>query len=154
MTTPTNAAPVLEPKNLSIEELKAMGQEIALHCREYRDSDTARSVIQLSVTLGLFLACITAMWFSLDLSYILTLIIAVPAAGFLVKLFMIQHDCGHGSFFKSSVANTWLGRSLSVLTVTPYEFWKRAHAMHHSTCGNLEKRGIGDIEHVEFVETQ
>jgi omega-6 fatty acid desaturase (delta-12 desaturase) len=70
----------------------------------------------------------------------------VPAAGFLLRLFMIQHDCGHGSFFRHRAANDWVGRIIGVLTLTPYDAWKRAHAIHHGTSGNLDKRGVGDLE--------
>ena len=61
------------------------------------------------------------------------LAIAVPAAGFLVRLFMIQHDCGHGSFFRGGWANDWAGRAISVLTFTPYDHWRRSHAVHHAS---------------------
>jgi acyl-lipid omega-6 desaturase (Delta-12 desaturase) len=61
----------------------------------------------------------------------------VPAAGFLVRLFMIQHDCGHGLFFRWRLANDWLGRTPGVLTLTPYGYWRRTHAMHHATSGHL-----------------
>ena len=76
----------------------------------------------------------------------LCLLLAVPAAGFLVRLFMIQHDCGHGAFFQPRLANDWVGRVLGVLTLTPYDFWRRTHAIHHATSGNLDRRGIGDID--------
>ena len=68
-----------------------------------------------------------------------------PAAGFLVRLFMIQHDCGHGAFFGNATANHWVGRLAGVLTLTPYDHWRRTHAIHHATSGNLDRRGIGDI---------
>ena len=87
------------------------------------------------------------MWASYYLGFWwLTLLLAVPAAGFLVRLFMIQHDCGHGAFFRHRLANDWIGRALGVLTLTPYDFWRRTHAIHHATSGNLERRGIGDID--------
>ncbi len=76
----------------------------------------------------------------------LCLLLAVPAAGFLVRLFMIQHDCGHGSFFRHKIANDWVGRVLGVLTLTPYDFWRRTHASHHATSGNLDRRGLGDVD--------
>ena len=79
----------------------------------------------------------------LELSASLSL--AVPAAGFLVRLFMIQHDCGHGSFFRRRWANDWTGRAIGVLTLTPYGYWRRSHAVHHASSGNLDRRGIGDI---------
>ena len=59
---------------------------------------------------------------------------------------MIQHDCGHGSFFRYRVANDWLGRAIGVLTLTPYDFWRRTHALHHANSGNLGRRGIGDVD--------
>jgi omega-6 fatty acid desaturase (delta-12 desaturase) len=86
------------------------------------------------------------MCFALDIGYGLYLILAIPAAGLLVRLFMIQHDCGHGAFFRHRAANDWLGRALSVLTLTPYDFWRRTHAVHHATSGNLDQRGMGDID--------
>jgi fatty acid desaturase len=86
------------------------------------------------------------MWATLDLGYWLCLLLAVPAAGFLVRLFMIQHDCGHGAFFPRRSANDWVGRVIGVLTLTPYDYWRRKHAIHHATSGNLERRGIGDVD--------
>ena len=76
----------------------------------------------------------------------------MPAAGFLVRLFMIQHDCGHGAFFRHRLANDWTGRALGVLTFTPYDFWRRTHAIHHASAGNLENRGIGDIDTLTVKE--
>ena len=86
------------------------------------------------------------MWATLDRSYWLCLLLAVPAAGFLVRLFMIQHDCGHGAFFRHRLTNDWVGRLIGVMTLTPYDFWRRTHAIHHSTSGNLDRRGTGDID--------
>ncbi len=78
--------------------------------------------------------------------FIAGLLALLPAAGLMVRLFIIQHDCGHGSLFSSKKANDWLGRVLGVFTFTPYEYWRLQHAAHHATSGNLDKRGIGDIE--------
>jgi omega-6 fatty acid desaturase (delta-12 desaturase) len=86
------------------------------------------------------------MWISLSVNYVVTLLIAVPTAGFLVRLFMNQHDCGHGSFFRNRRANDWVGRVLGVVTLTPYDHWRECHASHHATSGNLDHRGIGDID--------
>jgi omega-6 fatty acid desaturase (delta-12 desaturase) len=82
---------------------------------------------------------------SLEYSYWVTLLLALPAAGFLVRLFIIQHDCGHGSFFRSRAANDTLGFVLGVLTLTPYAYWRKTHAIHHATSGNLDHRGFGDV---------
>jgi omega-6 fatty acid desaturase (delta-12 desaturase) len=85
------------------------------------------------------------MWAALGISYWLSLLLAVPAAGFLVRLFMIQHDCGHGAFFGRRTANDWVGRVIGTLALTPYDAWRRSHAIHHASLGNLDRRGIGDI---------
>ncbi len=85
------------------------------------------------------------MLLSLDYGYWTTLLLAVPAAGLLVRFFIIQHDCGHGSFFRSRSANDALGRLIGVLTLTPYTDWRNAHAVHHATSGIVGRRWVGDI---------
>src|SRR2546427_4549869 len=90
--------------------------------------------------------CLCGLMFStLHISYWLTLAVAVPAAGFMIRVFIIFHDCGHGSFFKSQRANHVLGFITGVLTFTPYHQWRHKHALHHATSGDLDGRGIGDI---------
>lgn len=81
-----------------------------------------------------------------------SLLLTVPAGSFLVRLFMIQHDCGHGSFFPRQFENDWCGRIIGVLTLTPYDFWRRTHSVHHATCGNLDRRGIGDVNTLTVEE--
>jgi omega-6 fatty acid desaturase (delta-12 desaturase) len=111
----------------------------------FRHPDLARSVWQLSSTLALFVAGWLLMYASLSLPYWVTLLLTVPTGFMLIRLFIIQHDCGHGSFFKSNKAADLVGACLGVLTMTPYTYWKRTHAMHHATSGNLDHRGFGDI---------
>jgi omega-6 fatty acid desaturase (delta-12 desaturase) len=111
----------------------------------YREPNPARSVIELLITASPFALLWFLMWAALGLSYWLSLAIAVPAAGFLVRLFMIQHDCGHGAFFRRRAVNDWVGRAIGVLTLTPYGVWRRSHAIHHASSGNLDRRGNGDI---------
>jgi len=111
----------------------------------FRHPDLARSIWQLSSTTVLFVAGWLLMYASLRLSYWVTLLLAVPTGFMVIRLFIIQHDCGHGSFFKSTRAADAVGRVLGVLTMTPYSYWKRTHAMHHATSGNLDHRGFGDI---------
>ena len=112
----------------------------------YRTPSPTRSIIELIITAAPLVLLWFLMWASLDLGYWICLLLAVPAAGFLVRLFMIQHDCGHGALFHHRLANDWVGRVIGVLTLTPYDFWRRTHAIHHSTSGNLDRRGIGDID--------
>ncbi|HWE07398.1 MAG TPA: fatty acid desaturase [Rhizomicrobium sp.] len=111
----------------------------------YREPDLSRALFELGVTAGALLLGWGLMWLSLATGYWLTLLLAIPTAGFLVRLFMIQHDCGHGAFFPRRAANDWIGRALGIFTLTPYDDWKRSHTVHHATSGNLDRRGIGDI---------
>jgi acyl-lipid omega-6 desaturase (Delta-12 desaturase) len=85
------------------------------------------------------------MYLSLDWSYWLTLLLAIPTAGLLMRLFIIQHDCGHHSFFRSRPVNDFLGSFLGVLTLTPYYLWRRSHSRHHASSGDLSHRGHGDV---------
>jgi omega-6 fatty acid desaturase (delta-12 desaturase) len=113
----------------------------------YRQPNYLRSVAELVITALPLAALWVAAWFAFALGHAwISLLIAIPAAGFLVRLFMIQHDCGHGSFFAHRHANDWVGRVIGVLTLTPYDFWRRTHAVHHATAGNLDHRGIGDVD--------
>ena len=117
-------------------------------------AETRRSIFQLVTTATPFIALLAVMaWASRD-DYWLTLLLALPAAGLLVRLFIIQHDCGHSSFFRSRATNDLVGRCLSVLTLTPYYGWKRDHAAHHASTGNLDRRGRGDVETLTVAEYQ
>jgi omega-6 fatty acid desaturase (delta-12 desaturase) len=78
--------------------------------------------------------------------------LAIAAGGFLVRLFAIQHDCSHGAFFRHRLANDWIGRVAGVLTFTPYGVWRHAHATHHATTGNLDRRGLGDVDTLTVEE--
>ena len=118
----------------------------------YRNPSTPRSLIEIAITLVPFFALWAAMWFLMGFSYWLALPLAVPAAGFLVRIFLILHDCGHGAFFKNKALNDWVGRLCGVLTLTPFGVWRKTHNMHHATSGNLDRRGLGDIETMTVAE--
>jgi omega-6 fatty acid desaturase (delta-12 desaturase) len=118
----------------------------------YRDPSLSRSLIELAVTAVPFVALWVLMLFTLKAGYMAGLLLAVPAGLFLLRLFLIQHDCGHGAFFAKRAANDWTGRIIGVLTCTPYESWRRAHALHHAGTGKLEARGIGDIDTLTVAE--
>lgn len=113
---------------------------------EYREPSSRRSLFELLVTLIPFFGLWIVAWWVYPISVWLTLAIGVVAGCFLVRLFLIQHDCGHGAFFRQRATNDWVGRFLGVLTLTPYGVWRRSHATHHATSGNLSRRGIGDID--------
>lgn len=112
---------------------------------QYQSPDSWRSWWQVINSVVPFLALWVAMYFSLSVSYWLTLVLSLPTAGFTVRIFILFHDCGHGSFFKSQKLNDLLGFITGVLTFTPYFEWKHNHAIHHATAGNLDKRGVGDV---------
>jgi omega-6 fatty acid desaturase (delta-12 desaturase) len=113
----------------------------------YGKPSNARSIAELLMTLLPLVILWIVAWLAFMLGYWwATLLIAIPSAGFLVRLFMIQHDCGHSAFFSRRSANDWVGRVIGVLTLTPYDFWRRTHAMHHASSGNLDSRGIGDVD--------
>lgn len=126
--------------------------ELVQDLARYRKPSRVRSLFELAVTIGSFVILWVLMWLSLDVGYWLCLLLALPAAGFLVRLFLIQHDCGHGSLFRKKVTNDWIGRVLGVFTLTPYDYWRRTHAIHHATSGNLDRRGVGDIDTLTVSE--
>ncbi len=135
-----------------VAALKAEARRLAAHCAKYRGADTRRAIIQIFTTAVPFLAVLAAMWMAVEHAYWLTVLLAIPASGLLVRFFIIQHDCGHGSFLPSTRANDSLGRLISVLTMTPYGLWRRVHAKHHATSGNLDRRGYGDIDTLTLAE--
>ena len=102
-----------------------------------------RSLGQIASTFLPFFGLIAAMYAALAVSFWLSLALAVPAAGLIVRIFIIQHDCGHGAFFRSRAANAWLGRLCSLITMTPYANWRRQHANHHAMWNNLDRRNTG-----------
>jgi omega-6 fatty acid desaturase (delta-12 desaturase) len=106
-----------------------------------------RALWQLTNTLLPFLALWMAMaWLTgRGFSAWWTLLLAIPTAGLYVRLFILQHDCSHGSFFRNARANRWVGAALGVITLFPFAYWKKTHAVHHATSGNLDKRALGDI---------
>ena len=113
--------------------------------RRYQNPDPRRALWQVCNTFVPYIALWYCMFRSLGISYWLTLGLAVVAAGVLLRVFIMCHDCGHRSFFKSRRANDLLGFVGGVLTFTPYHYWRHQHDIHHATSGNLDRRGVGDI---------
>lgn len=111
----------------------------------YREPHHGRSALELGLTLVPLVVLFAIAWWLLSVSYLLAAAVAVVNAGFLLRAFAIQHDCGHASFFRSRGLSDWVGRGLGVLTLTPYDVWRRSHSIHHASSGNLDKRGIGDV---------
>jgi acyl-lipid omega-6 desaturase (Delta-12 desaturase) len=121
---------------------------------EYRMPRLARSIVEIMVTVIPFVSLWILLWGSLGAGFWPGLLLAIPAAGFLVRLFMIQHDCSHGSFFRSRAVNDWVGRAIGVLTLTPYDLWRHSHALHHANSGNLDRPRVGDIDTLTVHEFQ
>ena len=118
----------------------------------YQVASVPRAVWQLASTLVLLALSGLAMYWSLGVSYWLTLGLAVPTAGMVIRTFIIMHDCGHGSFLPSRTWNDVVGFITGVLTTTPYAHWRREHAIHHATSGHLDERGTGDISTLTVKE--
>ena len=111
----------------------------------YQHPDVQKSLWQIANSFGGLFLCWLLMYLTLDVGHWLTLLLSVPAAGFLVRIFIIQHDCGHASFFKGRNANDTVGVLCSLFTTVPYKYWRKGHAVHHAHHAELEERGTGDI---------
>ena len=111
-----------------------------------------RSLLDLATSVVPYLALSVAMYLLLDVSYLLVLALAVPTAGFLLRTYIIFHDCTHGSFLPSKRANAWLGRALGLLVYSPFHAWRHSHAVHHATAGDLDRRGVGDVPTMTVAE--
>ena len=119
----------------------------------YQQPSHGRSILEIVLSAAPLLAIWTVAWVAAIFGlWWLALLLSIPAAGFLVRLFMVQHDCSHQSFFRNPAANDWTGRLIGVLTMTPYFCWRRSHAIHHATSGDLDRRGLGDINTLTVAE--
>ena len=118
----------------------------------YGGADLRRSLTQILTSVVPFFIFWYAAYSALTVGYWLTLILAVPTAGFVMRLFLIQHDCGHGSFFKSQKVADFVGFWLGVATFTPYRYWRKTHAYHHAHSGDLGFRGLGDVDTITVSE--
>lgn len=137
-----------------VKETKDKIKNLVQHCARYQGADNRKALFQIVNTLIPFFAICAVMIASFQSAYWLTAILTIPASLFLVRIFIIQHDCGHNSFFTSRKWNNRVGKLLSVLTWTPYDFWRRTHNLHHASSGNLDNRGFGAIETITIKEYQ
>jgi omega-6 fatty acid desaturase (delta-12 desaturase) len=141
-------AHVHTPASLAQDNVGAWLKTLA----KYRRPRIGRSAFELMVTAVPFVGFCAIAYFSLAYGFWYGLVAIIPAGAFLLRLFMIQHDCGHGSFFARRAIDDWTGRVIGVLTLTPYDYWRRAHAAHHASAGNLDERGVGDITTLTVAE--
>ncbi len=145
VTSPTTSSPALSVAASGMDPLLDP-HKLARALSAFKDPRSVRSGWELAITLVPFVALVGLMLFAVQAGQYYALVLAPLAGLFLLRLFIIQHDCGHGAFFPSRTGNDWLGRTLGLLTFTPYECWRRSHALHHATTGNLDARGSGDID--------
>ena len=118
----------------------------------YARPHLGRSLLDLATSVVPYLALAVLMYAALDVSYLLTLAIAVPAAGFLLRTYIVFHDCTHGSLLPSKQANAWVGRALGLTVLSPFSSWRHNHAVHHATAGDLDRRGVGDVPTLTVAE--
>ncbi|HLH14738.1 MAG TPA: fatty acid desaturase [Solirubrobacteraceae bacterium] len=118
----------------------------------YERPDRARALLDLATSVVPYLALSAGIYLSLSVSPLLALALTVPAAGLLVRTFIVFHDCSHGSFLASRRANAWLGTALGLLLYSPFLRWRHDHAVHHATAGDLDRRGVGDVRTLTVVE--
>ncbi|MGH9027640.1 MAG: fatty acid desaturase [Acidimicrobiia bacterium] len=111
-----------------------------------------RSLFALATSVVPFIGLWVLMYLALQVSYLLVLALAVPAAGFLLRTYILFHDCAHGSFLRSRRANACVGAVLGVIVITPFAQWRHDHAVHHATAGDLDRRGTGDIRTLTVAE--
>jgi len=111
----------------------------------YARPHLGRSLLDLATSLVPYIGLSVLMYVALDVSYLLVLALAIPAAGFLVRTFIVFHDCAHGSFLPSKRANAWVGTAVGLLVFESFVNWRHSHAVHHATAGDLDRRGVGDV---------
>jgi omega-6 fatty acid desaturase (delta-12 desaturase) len=121
---------------------------------DYAQPRLGRGLLELMTSVVPYLALSVLMYLALGVSYLLALALVVPAAGFLVRTFVVFHDCSHGSLFTSKRANRYLGRFLGLFVLSPFGRWRHDHAVHHATSGDLARRGVGDIITLTIAEYQ
>jgi omega-6 fatty acid desaturase (delta-12 desaturase) len=118
----------------------------------YAQPRLGRSLLDLMTSVVPYLATSVLIYLALDASYLLALLLVFPAAGFLVRTFIVFHDCAHGSLLASKRANRYVGRFLGLFVLSPFQRWRHDHAIHHATSGDLERRGVGDIVTLTVAE--
>jgi omega-6 fatty acid desaturase (delta-12 desaturase) len=120
--------------------------------KEYARPRLGRSLLDVGTSAVPYLVLLVAMAYALHVSVLLTFLLAVPASAFLIRVFIVFHDCTHGSFLRSRRANDLLGHALGLFVWLPYRGWQHEHAVHHATAGNLDRRGVGDIKTLTVAE--
>lgn len=118
----------------------------------YAQPNLGRSLLDIATSVVPYVALSVLMYMTLSVSSVLAFALAVPTAGFLVRTFVVFHDCAHGSFMPSKRANAHVGRLLGLVVLSPFRRWRHDHAIHHATSGDLDRRGVGDLPTITVRE--
>ncbi|MEO0721041.1 MAG: fatty acid desaturase [Pseudomonadota bacterium] len=154
MTSNLAVAETPKPIDVPADDTAAAARRWFKTLSQYRIPSVSRSLIEIGITVGPFLSLFIAALWATTVSWWLAAPLTLACSVFLMRMFLIQHDCGHASFFTSRRANDWVGRVVGVFTMTPYRLWRDSHQIHHAGHGNLEHRGIGDIFTLTVEEFQ
>jgi acyl-lipid omega-6 desaturase (Delta-12 desaturase) len=156
MSDATGSEPLLDSANsdAKAQSVKQQAQQLRQLCAQFAKPHLGKAIWQLANTIPLFAALWAGAAYLIanDYSFFWALLLMLPAAGLYVRIFIFQHDCGHGSFFESQRANDVVGGLLGLVTLFPYGYWKKTHAVHHGTSGNLDRRELGDVETMTVAE--
>ena len=144
VVSPTPAAPNTDPDATSPFWRKVVAP--------YEQASLRRAALDLATSVVPYLALTVAMYLLLDVSLWITLALAIPASGFLMRTFIVFHDCTHGCFMPTRRGNLWVGRLAGFLVFQPFADWRHAHAVHHGTAGDLDRRGTGDVPTLTLEE--
>jgi acyl-lipid omega-6 desaturase (Delta-12 desaturase) len=142
----------LQTQNITPVAAELEPRKLIAALKPFSMPHTGRSIWELAATLAPFFAVIVVMLVAVDRGYAAALLLSPLAGLLLLRTFIIQHDCGHGAFFRKRTGNDWTGRALGVLTFTPYDCWSRSHTLHHANTGNLDARGFGDVDTLTVEE--
>jgi len=142
------AAPLVAQGEKARSERPFWREALAPYARPH----VGRSLLDIATSVVPYVGLSVVMYLSLSVSYLLVLAVAVPAAGFLLRTYILFHDCSHGSFLPSKRANSWLGVALGMLVYSPFHSWRHNHAVHHATSGDLDRRGVGDVPTLTVAE--
>jgi omega-6 fatty acid desaturase (delta-12 desaturase) len=124
------------------------------HVAEFEKPSWSKAMVDLVLSLGAYIVCMLTMYLLVGDHPWIVAVLTLPAAGFLLRTFIVFHDCGHGSFVPSASGNLWIGRLTALMVWQPYANWRHNHAVHHGTAGDLDRRGQGDVETITVAEYQ
>ena len=139
------------PQDAGSRKARAYWRE---HVAEFETPSWSKAMVDLALSLGAYIVCMVTMYLLVGEHPWIVAVLTLPTAGFLLRTFIVFHDCGHGSFVPSARGNLWIGRLTALMVWQPYGNWRHNHAVHHGTAGDLDRRGQGDVETITVAEYQ